>query len=112
MQREIAADGTRGDTGAGRLHTNQEKGAQGIMASWGEWLSSATYSAADSLTTAAATVSESSTFQQLKEQTKTIAQKVGEVAETTYAAVEETTESAITSASIIAVISTKGVWPT
>lgn len=72
------------------------------MASWGEWLSSATYSAGESLSTAASNVSSSDTFQQLKEQTLTIAAKVGEVAETTYAVVEETTESAISSASVIA----------
>ena len=80
-----------------------------MSSSWGQWLSTTTYSAGESVSAMASTVSESSTFQQaapllaqLRDGAVAVATKVGEGAVAAAAVVEETTESALASASVIA----------
>ena len=69
--------------------------------SWGAWLSSKTYELSEQVKEGASAVSESSTFDQLKEGTLALAAKVGEGVEAAASVVEETTESALASASMM-----------
>ena len=76
------------------------------MASWGQWLSSATYSAGTAVTeyasVAASKLEESETFNSLRDSAVNVATTTFEGVAGAVAVVEETTESAIASASVMA----------